>query len=197
MIDRFKQSGARTDRPQATLRAAPNVSFVSIAQALIVADYGSFRRAARALGVQRSAISRRVQALENNLGVSLFERQTSGLRLTSAGRRFLERTRLAIDEIESAVRHAATAGRGAEGIIRVGLATPISFFLADLLKDFRAEHMRFSLISAVGRRADISPGSWIEVSMSSLRRSFQTRQTSMSYLLERAHFCRHAGSARV
>jgi DNA-binding transcriptional LysR family regulator len=51
---------------------------VSIAQALVVPNYASFIRAARILGVQKSAAGCRVQALEDRLGTSLFERQTSG-----------------------------------------------------------------------------------------------------------------------
>jgi DNA-binding transcriptional LysR family regulator len=140
MIDRTKHSGPPSNGPPTSSKRDPNINFVSIEQALVVADYGSFRRAAHAPGVQQSAVSRRVQSLENNLGVSLFERQTSGLRLTRAGRHFFDRTRPAFDAIQSAVKHAASAGRGADGAIRVGLSTPISPFLGDLLKLFRAEH---------------------------------------------------------
>ncbi len=47
---------------------------ISIKQALAVAEHLSFRAAARALGVRHSAVSRRVRALEEKLGVTLFER---------------------------------------------------------------------------------------------------------------------------
>jgi len=51
---------------------------------LLVADHASFSRAARVLGVRQSAVSRRIQALEDELGVSLFERQLNGVRPTIA-----------------------------------------------------------------------------------------------------------------
>src|SRR5690606_12282422 len=45
-------------------------------------DYGSFRKAAAALSVQESSISRRIRDLEDELGASLFMRHAGGVRLT-------------------------------------------------------------------------------------------------------------------
>lgn len=53
-------------------------------QALLVGEYLSFRRAARTLGVRQSAVSRRVRELEDELGVSLFERDRAGVRVTNS-----------------------------------------------------------------------------------------------------------------
>jgi DNA-binding transcriptional LysR family regulator len=117
------------------------VNFVSISQALVVADHLSFSRAAKALGVRQSAVSRRIRSLEDELGVSLFERATSGVRLTEAGRRFLNRSRTALDEIDHAVKAAASAGRGAEGTIRIGIQSSLSDgFPRELLRVFRQTH---------------------------------------------------------
>ena len=87
------------------------IDLVSVTQALLVAEHLSFSRAAHVLGVRQSAVSRRVRALEDKLGVSLFERDSTGVRLTEAGRRFLERTRPALSEIDHAMKAAASAGR--------------------------------------------------------------------------------------
>src|SRR5262249_54940442 len=51
------------------------------------AEAGSFTAAARALGLTQGAVSLRVQALEEHLGVSLFERHGGKVLLTDAGRR--------------------------------------------------------------------------------------------------------------
>ena len=51
-------------------------------------DYGSLRKAAAALSVQESSISRRIRDLEDELGASLFMRHAGGVRLTVAGREF-------------------------------------------------------------------------------------------------------------
>ena len=117
------------------------VDLVSVRHAILVAEHLSFSRAARVVGVQQSAVSRRVRALEDQLGVSLFERDSTGVRLTEAGRRFLERTRPALSEIDHAMKAAASAGRGAEGVIRIGILASVSGgFLRDLIGSYRGRH---------------------------------------------------------
>ena len=117
------------------------VKLVSISQALLVAEHLSFSRAAQVLGIQQSAVSRRVRALEDKLGVSLFERDACGIRLTEAGRRFLDRSRSALAEIDHAVKGAANAGCGAEGALRIGILSSLSRgFVRELLRAYRETH---------------------------------------------------------
>jgi len=117
------------------------VKLVSISQALLVAEHLSFSRAAQVLGIQQSAVSRRVRALEDKLGVSLFERDASGIRLTEAGRRFFDRSRSALAEIDHAVKAAANAGCGAEGALRIGILSSLSGgFVRELLGAYRETH---------------------------------------------------------
>ncbi len=117
------------------------VKLVSISQALLVAEHLSFSRAAQVLGIGQSAVSRRVRELEDKLGVSLFERDAGGVRLTEAGRRFLERSRSALAEIDHAVKGAANAGCGVEGAIRIGILSSLSSgFVRELLAAYRETH---------------------------------------------------------
>lgn len=55
---------------------------------VIAAEEGSFRRAADHLDIAQSALSRQIAALEEELGVDLFERRHTGVRLTVADRAF-------------------------------------------------------------------------------------------------------------
>ena len=55
---------------------------------IAAAEHGSFRKAGAAVGVQESAISRRIRDLEDQLGASLFNRYNGGVHLTFAGERF-------------------------------------------------------------------------------------------------------------
>ncbi|WP_292950738.1 helix-turn-helix domain-containing protein, partial [Paracoccus sp. UBA889] len=48
----------------------------------VVAAAGSFRKAGQKLGIGQSAVSRRVHKVEEFLGISVFERQTTGASLT-------------------------------------------------------------------------------------------------------------------
>jgi len=63
------------------------INLVSASHALVVAEHLSFSRAAQVLRVRQSVVSRRVRALEDVLGVSLFERLSSGVRLRASTRK--------------------------------------------------------------------------------------------------------------
>src|ERR1700719_3266839 len=63
---------------------------------------GRFRDAADSLGITESAISHQVRRLEDSLRVALFDRSGSGVRLTAAGRRYLEEIDPAIRQIQAA-----------------------------------------------------------------------------------------------
>lgn len=69
---------------------------------------GGFAQAAEELCVTPSAISHRIRQLESLLGMMLFERIPGGVRLTTAGRLYLENVREAFDRL-------ATAGRASDG----------------------------------------------------------------------------------
>jgi DNA-binding transcriptional LysR family regulator len=88
---------------------------------LAVAEQGSLRAAATALGVEPPAVSYRLKALEDRLGVSLFARTTRSVRLTDAGRALLTRVQPAMTELGSALEESRAIGRTAKGRIRITL----------------------------------------------------------------------------
>ncbi len=65
------------------------------------AETSNFGRAAEALGVNVSTISRRICRIEDELGLSLFERGHSGVRLTSGGHAVMLHVRRALAEVEA------------------------------------------------------------------------------------------------
>ena len=58
-----------------------------------MADHGSFHRAAEAMEVEQSTLSRNVLKLERLIGVKIFDRSHAGTTLTIAGRQFIRRAR--------------------------------------------------------------------------------------------------------
>ena len=93
------------------------------------------------LGVQQSALSRSVSTLENTLGVSLFERHRSGVRVTNAGVHFLQQAREALAQLESAAATAQAAGTGTQGYLNIGIVFSIAAgYLHDLISTYSAEH---------------------------------------------------------
>ncbi len=86
---------------------------------LATAEEGSLSAAARALGLTQPTLGRQVTALEETLGVALFERVGRGLELTAAGRELLPHAR-AMGEAASRVSLAAAGqAQGIEGRVRI------------------------------------------------------------------------------
>ena len=67
---------------------------------LAVADAGSFTGAARQCHTVQSALSHQVAQLESELGVTLFERNSRSVRLTEAGRVFVQQGRQALEAVQ-------------------------------------------------------------------------------------------------
>ncbi|MBD8908660.1 hypothetical protein MZTS_18510 [Methylorubrum zatmanii] len=94
----------------------------ALIQVLAVAEHLSFHRAARVLGVSQSSVSSRVKALEDELGIVLFDRNTRGVRVIAAGRRFLDQVHEALGILDHAVKMARTQARGEEGELSITVA---------------------------------------------------------------------------
>lgn len=88
--------------------------------AVVVARTGSLRLAAREAGLPASAVSRRLRALEDGLGVSLFERRSFGMKPTAAGEDFLAEAERLLGGAQSAVARAREAGSAATGRLAIG-----------------------------------------------------------------------------
>lgn len=92
-----------------------------LATFLAVAEHGSLRAAAAALGVQPPAVSHQLKVFEDEIGVAVFTRTTRSVRLTDAGRLLLQRAGPAVTELGDALEEAKDLGRATKGTIRVTL----------------------------------------------------------------------------
>ena len=127
------------NEPSLLLRG--RVPLASLIQTLAVAEYLNFRHAANALGVSLSSVSARVKTLEENLGVLLFERHARGVRLTEAGRHFVQLVAAGVDQLDYAVKTASMAAHGECGRLRIGVHALIPCsFLAGLIERYREDH---------------------------------------------------------
>jgi DNA-binding transcriptional LysR family regulator len=90
-----------------------------------VARYGSFAAAANSLDRDSSIVTRRLAALEQRLGVRLFERSTRRVALTESGERYLSRMQTLLEQLEEADLEAAAQSRSPRG--KVKLTMPVSF----------------------------------------------------------------------
>src|SRR5271156_5605700 len=110
---------------------------------LAVAELGSFRRAAAALGYPQPALSPQVSALEAALGQPLFHRPggRAAVRLTPAGEAVCRRARRALSEGEGGAGDAGPAARGEIVRVRVGVTqTAAAEIMPAALRAFRDDH---------------------------------------------------------
>lgn len=94
-------------------------AFVAVAEEL------NFTRAAERLHLGQQAVSKSVNQLERELGVTLVERTTHAVSLTAAGEALLQSGRAALTATDAAFRSAGDVGRGLTGTIRVGCSPAV------------------------------------------------------------------------
>ena len=86
---------------------------------LVVAEELNFRRAAERLHLTQPPLSRQIAALEADLGVQLFDRSRSQIRLTQAGLVFQEHARRILASLDAAWRETRLVGAGGAGRLRI------------------------------------------------------------------------------
>ena len=114
-------------------------------------ELGSLSRAARAHFISQPTLSRQMQALENELGVSLFERKGRHLSLTEAGEVFLAGVRSSLNELKRASLGVAQVKEGSSGFLRIVVPAPAMQHVAlPALIEFRqrAPHVRVQIVEA-------------------------------------------------
>ncbi len=111
-----------------------------------VVRHGGFRAASDATGLAQSAISRRVRHLEDRMGISIFERDGRGVRLTATGRRLCDEAESLVaqrDRILSELTQGVMAG-----VVRLGVAETMTHtILPRMLTTLRNRHpmLRFEI----------------------------------------------------
>jgi DNA-binding transcriptional LysR family regulator len=106
-----------------------------------VGEEQHYGRAARRLRVAQPALSRQIQDLEEELGFKLFERLPRGVKLSTAGRLFLEDARRILQELSEAAVRADRVARGQSGTLRIGFAENASWrgVVPDSFRRFREQ----------------------------------------------------------
>lgn len=116
--------------------------FVAVAEEL------HFTRAAERLHIGQPPLSQQIQALEAEVGTRLLERSRRSVRLTDAGKLFLEDARRILMLSEDAAETARRAGRGEVGELRIGFtpSTPFMPIFTGVINAYRKQFPQVSLI---------------------------------------------------
>jgi len=113
-------------------------------------------QAAGELFITQPALTARIQRLEQELGVPLFVRTPTGMRLTDPGRTFLPWAVRALDAVEEGRRHVHELARGGAGELAIGAAPAVgTYVLPALLKSFSDDLPNVSLVVRTGHSEEI------------------------------------------
>jgi DNA-binding transcriptional LysR family regulator len=135
----------------------PRTGLVELNAVVAVASHRSFRAAATELGMSPSALSHAIAALEQRMGVRLFNRTTRSVALTEAGEQFLAKVRPALREIAEAIDASNVFRDSPAGTLRLNMSEGAARqILTPIVLEFmqRYPQMQVDLVTQ-GRLVDI------------------------------------------
>ncbi|PKC51960.1 lysR family bacterial regulatory helix-turn-helix protein, partial [Rhizophagus irregularis] len=120
------------------------------------AEYGSFTKAAEILNYTQSGISRMIQDLETEWGVSLFESERTGISLTSDGLKLFPQLKRICNEHEMLVRQLEDLHDMQSGMIRIGTFSSVAtHWLPNMIKSFKKDYPNIDFELLLGDYTEI------------------------------------------
>src|SRR5712672_58976 len=106
---------------------------------VVIGEEQHYGRAAHRLRIAQPALSRQIQNLEEEIGFKLFDRLSRGVKISAAGKLFLEDARRILQQVDEATRRAKRVASGQSGTLRVGFVESISWHgvVPDSFRQFR------------------------------------------------------------
>jgi DNA-binding transcriptional LysR family regulator len=165
-----------------------------------VASELHFGRAAEQLGISQPPLSQQIRQLEGELGVQLFERSSRRVRLTLAGRLFLEEAKATLDRAEHAINVTRRAASGEIGELSIGLSASALFMpiFSESVADFRRlhpeVHLDLSERSLAAQREGVAGGA-LDIGMirSGRRPTLPSDLTAVAIAVDRMYVAMPAG----
>jgi DNA-binding transcriptional LysR family regulator len=148
--------------------AASTIDFEALRYLLVSAEVGTLSRAADTLGIETASLSRRLHRIEDELGLTLFERGHDGIRLTAGGEATMIHVRRILADFSALKVAGESAGLGNVGKVRLGIRIPtVGEPIQGLLKTWRCKfpgvdlsiyemNERDILTAIEGRRLDLA-----------------------------------------
>ncbi|BFM48678.1 LysR family transcriptional regulator [Marinomonas sp. THO17] len=122
------------------------MSLKQIRYFIAIAETGSVSAAASAVYISQSTLTTAIKQLEEELGVSLFERHSKGMELTHSGHQFLRQAYLIMGSVENAKRSLQQTTDDVSGVLNVGVTNMVAgYYLADLVARFKRVYHNISV----------------------------------------------------
>ncbi|MBR9728476.1 LysR family transcriptional regulator [Shewanella intestini] len=124
-----------------------NANLADIRAFVLIAQLGNLTKAAQALNVSRSHVSRQLSALEKYLGVTLVIRTTRSIKLTQAGEQLLEQSQQALSQIDQALLSTIDNNDNMRGHLSINcVGGPIGEdVISTIVNDFMLQHPHISI----------------------------------------------------
>ncbi len=137
----------------------PTMKLDQLQHLAAIVEHGSLRAASRRLQLPQPALTRSIRALEKDLGEALFLRETTGMVLTAAGRRFHVRASAILHEARRAREEMAQCSGDDRGTVVAALSImPHMGMLPHSISDFRQRYPRVQLNLIEGLFPDVERG---------------------------------------
>src|SRR5438552_8400912 len=121
-----------------------NFDLADLRAFIAVAELASFRAAAETLHLSQPALSRRIDKLEDALGVRLFDRDTRNVELTAVGRDFARKARTLLDDLDAILLGVRDVAANRCGQVTLAcIPSTVHYFLPAVLRQY---HERFPRI---------------------------------------------------
>jgi LysR family transcriptional regulator, regulator for bpeEF and oprC len=126
--------------------------FAGVVPFVVIAQLGSFRNAAKKLGMTTSAVSKAMRKLESDLGVRLLHRTSRRVTLTAEGAEFLQSCSQAVDQVRIARDLVSHSKETPRGVLRVSLPPTFARSVTAALPRLLAEYPELSIHAIVTNR---------------------------------------------
>lgn len=142
---------------------------------LVLAEIGNYQKAADTLYISQATLSRHMISLENELGITLFDRMAHTNILSTAGRRFLPRAKNIVDLADSSYQQLQKRLNKGDGDLSIAVLRNFTYYkVADLLLDFMHAYPHINV--------NVS-----ETSSSAMRQMLAEGQCSFAFVSELGH----------
>ena len=125
------------------------IDILGVEAFIAIAEHGSFQKAADAIHITQTALSRRLQNLEALLGVTLVERTTRSVALTSIGRDFLPQCRRLLSDLAAALGEIQKTGKAQRGDVAIACVPTVGVqYLPRIIQGYSARfpHNRIRIL---------------------------------------------------
>lgn len=133
-----------------------------ISEFVYVAEYESFTRAAKEMGISTAQVSRQISALEKRLNIKLLYRTTRKVSLSEEGRVFYQHCRDVLDGLDAAEQAVSNLQSKPQG--RIKLTAPVTYGeqqLVPLMNDFMVQHRDIEVTAFLSnQKLDLVEGSY-------------------------------------